>query len=90
MYHRFHSGIPTSTCPKDDLLSDDAGDDGIEEEDEEVQRTSSTSSSANPDQVLVNWSFLETLHLLCNPTYHLYDAFPEVCKVYSIAVAIPI
>ena len=90
VYHRFHSGIPTSTCPKDDLLSDDAGDDGIEEEDEEVQRTSSTSSSANPDQVLVNWSFLETLHLLCNPTYHLYDAFPEVCKVYSIAVAIPI
>ena len=70
-----------------DSLNDDTGDDGIAEEDEEVQRTS---SRANPDQVIVNWSFLDALNLLCNPTYHLYDAFLEVCKIYSIAIAIPI
>ena len=55
-----------------DSLSDDTGDDGIAEEDEEVQRTS---SRANLDQVFVNWSFLAV-----QPTYHLYDAFPEVCN----------
>ena len=91
VYHRFHT--PSSTCPKMDVvddtdsLNDDTGDDGIAEEDEEVQRTS---SRANPVQVLVNWSFLDALNLLCNPTYHLYDAFPEFCKIYSIAIAIPI
>ena len=90
VYHRFHT--PSSTCPKMDVvdntdsLSDDTGDDGVAE-DEEVLRTS---SRANPDQVLVNWSFLDALNLLCNPTYRLYNAFPEVCKIYSIAVAIPI
>ena len=72
-----------------DSLSDDTDDEGIgiAEEDEEVKRTS---SRANPDQALVNWSFLDAINLLCNPTYHLYDAFPEVCKIYSIAVATPI
>jgi hypothetical protein len=25
-----------------------------------------------------------------NPDYHLFDAFPTLCKVYAIAVAIPI
>ena len=60
---------------------------GIAEEDEEVKRTS---SRANPDQALVNWSFLDAINLLCNPTYHPYDAFPEVCKIYSIPVATPI
>ena len=32
-------------------------------------------------------SFTTTLHILCNETYHLKDAFPELCKVYG---AIPI
>ena len=90
MYHRFHT--PSGTPLKMDVvdsLSDDTDDEGtgLAEEDEEVKRTS---SQANPDQALVNWSFLDALNLLCNPTYHLYDAFPEVCKIYSIAVAIPI
>ena len=53
-----------------DSLSDDTDDEGsaIAEEDEEVK---CTSSQANPDQALVNWSFLDALNLLCNPTYHL-------------------
>ena len=73
------------------MLSDDTGDDGKgddgKEKDEEVQ---STSSQVSPEQLLVNWLLLDALNLLYNSTYHLYDTFPEVCKVYSIAVAIPI
>ena len=30
------------------------------------------------------------LSILCNPQYHLLDAFSELCKLYSIAVAIPV
>ena len=63
-----------------DSLSDNTGDDGIAEEDEEVQHTS---SRVNRDQVLVNWSFLDALNLLCNPTYHLYDAFPEMQDIFN-------
>ena len=89
VYHRFHT--PSSTSFKMDIvhsLSDDTDDEGTGiAEEEEVKRTS---SQANPDQALVNWSFLGALNLLCNPIYHLYDAFLEVCKIYSIAVAIPI
>ena len=30
------------------------------------------------------------LSIICNPQYHLLDAFSELCKLYSIAVAIPV
>ena len=30
------------------------------------------------------------LSILCNPQYHLLDAFSELCKLHSIAVAIPV
>ena len=30
------------------------------------------------------------LAILDNPIYHLMDAFPELCRAYSIAVAIPV
>ena len=87
VYDRFHT--PSSTSHRmdveditlTDLLSDETNDDG----------TTGVDQQTDPaDQVLANWSFLDALNLLCNPAYHLYDAFPEVCKIYSIAVAIPI
>eukprot|EP00731_Ephydatia_muelleri_P009698 Em0005g284a len=87
VYDRFHT--PSSTSHRmdveditlTDLLSDESNDDG----------TTGVDQQTDPaDQVLANWSFLDALNLLCNPAYHLYDAFPEVCKIYSIAVAIPI
>ena len=28
--------------------------------------------------------------MLCNEQYHLVDAYPELCKVYAIAVAVPV
>ena len=34
--------------------------------------------------------FLEALKILAHPEYHLVDAYPTLCKVYAIAVAIPI
>ena len=30
------------------------------------------------------------LSIICNPQYHLLDAFSELCKLYSIAVAITV
>ena len=90
VYHRFHT--PSSTCPKMDVvdnthsLSDDTVDDGIAEEDDEVQRTS---SRANPDQVLVNWSFLDALNLLATLPIISTMHFSRFAR-YSIAVAIPI
>ncbi len=35
-------------------------------------------------------SFSEALSLLCNPDYSLADAYPTLCCVYAIAVAIPV
>lgn len=35
-------------------------------------------------------SFLEALRILLHPNYYLVDAFPILCQVYAIAVAIPI
>ena len=35
-------------------------------------------------------SFIDALRLLSFPDYHLVDAYPTLCQVYAIAVAIPI
>ena len=35
-------------------------------------------------------SFVEALKILSHPDYHLVDAYPTLCQVYAIAVAIPI
>lgn len=41
-------------------------------------------------KVMKTPSFLDALKLLCFPEYHLVDAYPTLCKLYSIAAAIPI
>ncbi|KAL5481248.1 hypothetical protein EMCRGX_G021378 [Ephydatia muelleri] len=78
VYDRFHT--PSSTSHRmdveditlTDLLSDETNDDG----------TTGVDQQTDPaDQVLANWSFLDALNLLCNPAYHLYDAFPELVGV---------
>ena len=33
---------------------------------------------------------MEAPRLLCNEQYHLVDAYPELCKVYAIAVAVSV
>ena len=53
----------------------------MDEEDGEENRS---------DNFNLNLSFSAALTLLCNPKYHLVDAFPELSKAYSIALAIPI
>ena len=35
-------------------------------------------------------SFLVALAILCHPDYKLVDAYPTLCQVYSIAVAVPV
>ncbi|KAL5502010.1 hypothetical protein EMCRGX_G008703 [Ephydatia muelleri] len=74
VYDQFHT--PSSTSHRmdveditlTDLLSDETNDDGTTGVDQQIDPA---------DQVLANWSFLDALNLLCNPAYHLYDAFPE-------------
>ena len=35
-------------------------------------------------------TLLDCLAILSHPRYNLIDAFPTLCKVYSIAVAMPV
>ena len=58
-------------------------DDAIEAE--EIEETDESSQSSNNAS-----SFITALHILCNETYHLKDAFPELCKVYGIICAFQI
>eukprot|EP00731_Ephydatia_muelleri_P008223 Em0004g561a len=82
VYDRFHT--PSSTSHRmdveditlTDLLSDETNDDG----------TTGVDQQTDPaDQVLANWSFLDALNLLCNPAYHLYDAFPELASIVFLS-----
>ena len=45
--------------------------------------TGALSTNSNP-------SYHDALRLLTYPQYHLVDAYPLLCQVYSIALAIPI
>ena len=68
----------------------------LEEEDSEEESEESEGDEDNyesgedktdDDQ---SFSFYDALQVITNPTYHLVDAYPILCKVYAIAVAIPV
>ena len=61
-----------------------------EDHEEEADSESSEDGTAEETKDKDKPSFLEALRILLNPDYHLVDAFPTLCKVYAIAVAIPI
>ena len=61
-----------------------------EDHEEETDSESSDDGTAEEPKDKDKPSFLEALRILLNPDYHLVDAFPTLCKVYGIAVAIPI
>jgi hypothetical protein len=61
-----------------------------EDHKEETDSESSDDGTAEEPKDNDKPSFLEALRILLNPDYHLVDAFPTLCKVYAIAVAIPI
>ena len=74
-YKRFNFTQPNS-------ISEDESDcSTMDEEDGEETRS---------DNFNLNLSFSAALTLLCNPKYHLVDAFSKLSKAYSIALAIPI
>ena len=75
----------------------DLGDSDSEEEcyddNDHDDSENSDDDDNQPDQATPNKdvpSFLEALKILLHPAYHLVDAYPTLCKVYAIAVAIPI
>ena len=75
VYKRFNFTQPNS-------ISEDESDcSKMDEEDDEENQS---------DNFHLNLSFSAALTLLCNPKYHLVDAFPELSNAYSIALAIPI
>jgi hypothetical protein len=61
-----------------------------EDHEEEADSESSDDGTAEEPKDKDKRSFLEALRILLNPDYHLVDTFPTLCKVYAIAVAIPI
>lgn len=79
-----------------DSEDDDYNDDYENDDDDEVSSTpdieqsdSGTKEAEKQTKKKVP-SFSEALSLLCNPDYSLVDAYPTLCRVYAIAVAIPV
>ena len=76
----------------DDNTYDDVDDDN----DDEVSSTSGNEQSDNGTKKAKKQSkkkipsFSNGLLLLCNPDYSLVDAYPTLCRVSAIAVAIPV
>jgi hypothetical protein len=75
---------------------DDDDDDDDDEDDDEISSTSDNEQSDSGGKKAEKQtkkkvpSFSEALSLLCNPDYSLVDAYPTLCRVYAIAVAIPV
>ena len=80
----------------DDDGDDDTYDDVDDDNDDEVSSTSDDEQSDNGTKKAKKQSkkkipsFSDALLLLCNPDYSLVDAYPTLCRVYAIAVAIPV
>ena len=69
---------------------DDNYDDVDDDNDDDVSSTSDNEQSDNGTKKAKIPSFSDALLLLCNPDYSLVDAYPTLCRVYAIAVAIPV
>ena len=75
---------------------DDCYHDVDDDNDDEVSSTSGNEQSDNGAKKAKKQSkkkipsFSDALLLLCNPDYSLVDAYPTLCRVYAIAVAIPV
>ena len=75
---------------------DDCYHDVDDDNDDEVSSTSDNEQSDNGAKKAKKQSkkkipsFSDALLLLCNPDYSLVDAYPTLCRVYAIAVAIPV
>ncbi len=80
----------------DDYDDDDDDDDDNERDDDDVSSRSANEKSDGGTTKAKNQmkkkvpSFFEALSLLCNPDYSLADAYPTLCCIYAIAVAIPV
>ena len=62
-------------------------------DDDECKDKEETEQAATDDicgEIDGMYTISMALSNLCNPQYHLLDAFTELCKLYSIAVAIPV
>ena len=57
---------------------------GAEKRHDDEENAAARDSSERPP------SFIDAIEILANPSYHLVDAYPTLCKVYSITVAIPV
>ena len=69
---------------------DDCYHDVDDDNNDEVSSTSDTEQSDNGAKKAKKQSFSDALLLLCNPDYSLVDAYPTLCRVYAIVVAIPV
>ena len=89
----------SSVCQQEDGDSgeDDDGDDddNVDDDNDEVSSSSDEESDSGTKEPAKQSkkkipSFSDALLLLCNPHYSLVDAYPTLCHIYAIAVAIPV
>jgi hypothetical protein len=92
VYSRFDSNLfnSASEADDDDLLNQamQQFDADINDKVEQSNKRSEELTEENSEKH--KSSFSNALAILCNPMYHLNDAYPQLCRVFSIAVAIPI
>ena len=80
----------------DDGEDNNGYDDDHEDDNDEISSTSDNEQSDSGGKKAEKQtkkkvpSFSEALSLLCNPDYSLVDAYPTLCHVYAIAMAIPV
>ena len=91
--------LPETNDPEVDDDVDDNDDENVEEdameelEEDDLHLTkefegADDGSERNKERSKLP-SFSDALHLLCDPQYHLIDAFPVLRKVHAITVAMP-
>ena len=79
----FHDLGDSDSEEEEECYDDNDHDDSGNSDDDDNQPDKATPNKDVP-------SFLEALKILLHPAYHLVDAYPTLCKVFAIAVAIPI
>ena len=83
VYSQLFCALPINVLEYEDDAIEAEENENIEEiEEKDPDESSQSTNNAS--------SFTTALHILCNETYHLKDAFPELCNVYGIICTIPI
>ena len=88
-FEKFNYSTVSEVQDDDDYDDDEKDDDDVSSTSAKEQSDCSTTKAKKQLKKKVP-SFSEALSLLCNPDYSLVDAYPTLCCIYAIAVAIQV